>query len=56
MKLTNYHQNGGRKLAALLATLSLVGLQFAAGDIYQYIISGSPAANESYAAVSSATF
>lgn len=54
MKLTNYHQNGGgRKLAARLATLLLVGTQFAAGDTYQYIISGTPVANESYAAASS---
>jgi len=46
---------GGRKLVALLAALLLVGMQFAAGDTYQYIISGSPAANESYSAVSAAT-
>ena len=54
MKLTNYHRNGGRKLAALLLALLLVGTQFAAGETYQYIISGSPADNESYSAVSSA--
>ena len=56
MKLTNYHRNGGgRKLATLLSALLLVGMQFAAGDTYQYIISGTPVANESYAANSPAS-
>lgn len=45
---------GGRKLATLLAVL-LLGVQFAAGDTYQYIISGTPVANESYAVASSAS-
>lgn len=55
MKMIHHPQRRGRKSAALLAALLLVGTQFAAGETYQYIISGSPAANESYSAASSAT-
>ena len=54
MKMIHHPQRRGRKSAALLAALLLVGTQFAAGETYQYIISGSPADNESYSAVSSA--
>ena len=56
MKLTNYHRiGGGRKLAALLAALAFGGAALLPlhADTYQYIISGTPVADESYAASSS---
>ena len=46
---------GGRKLAARLAGVLLAFAPLLArGDIYQYIISGTPIANESYSAASAA--
>ncbi len=58
MKLTNYHRKRmGRKLAALLAALAFGGAASLPlhADTYQYIISGTPVADESYAAASSAS-
>ena len=48
---------GGHKLAALLAALAFgeAALLPLYADTYQYIISGTPVADESYAAASSAS-
>lgn len=57
MKLINYRRNmgGGYKLATLLAALAFGGAAHLPlhADTYQYIISGTPVANESYAVASS---